>query len=324
VLAERGEAQARVRAPVGRVQQLPEPPLDGLEVEVGTLGQPATEHEHRRVERVREVDEPEGHPAGELVDDRHRRRVALLGGGLDVLAADLRHVAAGDLHDAPQASAHGRRAGELRQPRAGCVPLPAAPAPAGARRTVRVDHHVPELPREPVVPDDEAPTHDDAPADPGPQRHRHDVVVTPSGTDLPLGERRARRVVGDGHRPAEERAEAPGHVEVEHVGHVGRRAQHAVDRDEPGSPDADRPDVPCVVRQHGRDARQHLDELVRVVRRGLARLGDDVVGVVHAVVDDHAEALRATDVDAQATRHRRRSDDPAFRPRRGSSARAPS
>jgi hypothetical protein len=82
--------------------------------------------------------------------------------------------------------------------------------------------------------------------------------------------------------------------------------------------DPHRADLAGLGGQHARDAGEGLDELVGAVGCGLARLGDDVVLVLDAVVDDHAEALRAADVDAQAAGHDRRPWFRTFRLRRGS------
>ena len=128
VLAELGEGQLGLRAELGRVEQLAEPALDRIEVEVGALGQPAAEHEHGGIEGVGEVDQAEGDPAGELVDDRQRTLVALLGRRLHVLAAHQRRIAAGDLDDASKSSADGGGPGQLAESGPGRVALPAARA----------------------------------------------------------------------------------------------------------------------------------------------------------------------------------------------------
>src|SRR5829696_8026904 len=99
VLAEGGEAQAGVRAVLRGVEQFAEPALDRVEVEVRALGEAAPEHEDRRIERVREVDQAERDPAGELVDHGTGSLVALLRRSLHVLTAHERDVAASHLHD---------------------------------------------------------------------------------------------------------------------------------------------------------------------------------------------------------------------------------
>ena len=81
----------------GAYSSSPNQRSDRRQVQVGAVGEPAAEHERRRVEGVRQVDEAEGDPAGELVDHGERARVALLGRGLDVLAAHQLDVAAGDV-----------------------------------------------------------------------------------------------------------------------------------------------------------------------------------------------------------------------------------
>ena len=214
VLAELGERQHRVRAQLGGVQQLAEPAPDRRQVQVGADGEPAAEHERRRVEGVRQVDEAEGDPAGELVDDGQRARVALLGRRLDVLAAHQLDVAAGDVHDPPQAPADGRRPRQLGEAGTRRVALPAPLAAAHARRAVGVDHHVAELAGEAVVPDVQPAVGDDAAADAGPERDHHQVVDAARRALLPLGQRRARGVVAHRHRTADARPEPAGDVEL--------------------------------------------------------------------------------------------------------------
>ena len=127
------------------------------------------------------------------------------------------------------------------------------------------------------------------------------VTITMSSTPRPaptVHSARAAQVasLATATGPPEPAGEPAGDVELDHVGHVRRRPQHALDRDQPGRPDADR----CRRAAHGRleladDHRQHLDQRVTAARGRLPGLGDDVP----AVVDHHAEALGAADVDPE-------------------------
>ena len=102
----------------GRVEQRVEPRGDRRQVQVGGVGEPAAEHEHRRVEQVGQVDQPERDPPGELVDHGERpagrRRSAALA---HVLAAHARRSSpASATTAAPSRPATRRLAGQHRQP----------------------------------------------------------------------------------------------------------------------------------------------------------------------------------------------------------------
>ena len=98
----------------------------------------------------------------------------------------------------------------------------------------------PNSPVNPLAPTTSRPPATMPPPMPVPERDHHHVVDAAPGADGPLGERGARGVVADRDGPAESLGEAAGDVELDHVGHVRRRLQHAVERDQPGQPDADR------------------------------------------------------------------------------------
>ena len=128
--AELGERQRRMGPQLGGVEQRPEPLLDRGEVQLGAFGQAAAEDEGGGVEGVGQVDQADGDPPGELVDDVEGPTVALPRRGLDVLAAHQRRVAAGDLDDPPQPATDGGRAGQLSEARTG---QRSAPSSRGAR-----------------------------------------------------------------------------------------------------------------------------------------------------------------------------------------------
>ena len=158
-----------------------------------------------------------------------------------------------------------------------------------------VDDHVAELAGEPVGTHDQPPGGDDAPADARAQRHHHQVVDAAPGADGPLGERGAGGVVADRDPPAEPLGEAAGDVELDHIGDVRRRLQHAVERDQPGEPDTDGLDGAGVGLEVADDRGEDVDQRIATARRGLTGLGEErTVGV-----DDDTEALRAADVDAE-------------------------
>ena len=190
-----------MRAQLGRIQQLVEPALDRREVQVGAFGETTAEHEPRRVERVGQVDQPERHPTGELVDHRQRLGVTFPGRRLDVLAAHERRISAGDLEHPSQPAADGGRAGELGQAGSRREALPASTPAARARWPDRIDDHVAELAGEAVLPDDQPAAGDHAAADARPERDHHEVLDALPGADLPLGVGRCRGVVADGDRP---------------------------------------------------------------------------------------------------------------------------
>ena len=226
-----------------------------------------------------------------------RVAVALPRRGLDVLAAHERRVAAGDLDDAPQPAADGRLAGQLGQPGARRVALPAAPPPARARRAVGVDDHVAELAGEPVGPDDQPAAGDDAAADAGAERHQHHVVDAPPGADAPLGERGARGVVVDA-RPADRVARRAGRRRRARStsGMFGDARSTPSRVTSPGTPDADGVDGP------GSDSSSPTISASASISASPPRgrrptgLGDERRR--SASIDD-AEALRAADVDAE-------------------------
>ena len=216
---------------------------------------------------------------------------------MDVLALDPGFLAAGQVDDAGGPILGGGDAGQPGQAGSGGVALPAAPPPTRAGRAVGVDDHVAELAGETVGADQEAAPGHDATADARAERHHDQVRLAPPDAQSPLGQRRARGVVGHRDRPAQPVAEAGPDVELRHAGDVRRRDQHPVDGDQPGDADADRHAVGRsrgLGGQRGGGAFEGLDQTDGVVRGALAHLGHHLAGVV----EGDAEDLRTADVEA--------------------------
>ena len=236
-------------AQVRGVQQPGEPPLDRPEVQVGRRRQATAQDERLRVQHVGEVGQAEGDPLAEQIDHGQRVGVALAGGVLDVLAAHVLGVTAGQFDDAVQPLAHRGLAGQAGQPGARGVALPAPAAPARARWPVGVDHHVTDLAGEAVGPAHQAVVGDDPPADPR-TKGDHDHVCPPDGrAHLPLGGDGTGGVVVHLHGSPEAGGQHRAHGEVGHVTQVRGGLDHPVAGHQAGHADAHRSHATDIGRQ---------------------------------------------------------------------------
>ena len=191
------------------------------------------------------------------------------------------------------------------------VALPATASTARARWSGRVDDHVAVLTRETVATSLQTTGLDEPASDAGPEGDEDDVVHPLRGTEHPLGDGRARRVVVDPHLVPEFGAEPTGDVEVGDAVEIRSRLQHTVAVDESGHADTEFVVRTEHVGQFGEGVDQLRDRPV-AAGGGTPLFGDDLT----AGVERDAEALGAADVDAdgQTGRHER-----PLRPRRTSS-----
>ena len=148
--------------------------------------------------------------------------------------------------------------------------VPAARARALARLAVLDDHHVPEL--GPGA--EELAVEDDAAADAGPERQRHEVGRAATRAELELGEGRAARVVLDLDRQVEPPLHLLGEVDVAERDVDGAEREPGRVVDPRRDPEADR--VDAVERQRPHDVGELVEQrLLRGRhRRALDRLED--------------------------------------------------
>src|SRR5439155_17050132 len=204
---------------------------------------PAADHDHLGIEDVDDVRQADPEEAADLAEDVARERVALDRRFADELSGDRVEVAAGTGEQIRPGAAFDALPRETPDRVAGRDRLPAAAVAAAAHGAVGIDHHVPELRADTVMPAVDVAVDDDAAADPGTDGD-HDLISGPApGAVDRLRQRRDVRVVVDDRRQAEFFGEpvADGYVTVREVrcaeDHAGVRI------DEAGRTDPDRHDA---------------------------------------------------------------------------------
>lgn len=153
----------------------------------------------------------------------------------------------------------------------------------------------------------EGPSGDDTPSDARAESHEHEVVAVATGSESPLGQRAAGGVVIDPHGLIEACTKQTGHVEVGDTVKVGSCAQDAGVGDQTRHSDTDRDhrtDAGLDIGHHRSEGVDEKRETARAPWGWLSGLVDDRSGIV----ENHSEALRATNIDTETepVRHEQR------------------
>ena len=156
-----------------------------------------------------------------------------------------------------------------------------------------------DLPGEAVGAAYECAAGDHSAADARSKRHHHKIVDATRYPCFPLRRSRTGAVVVDVNGGTQFAAEQRADFEVRDVHQVGSRPQYAGARHQPRHPNSYRVPRAHVTRQLG----QRRNDRLRPSWRRATLLLCDVSGVI----ENHAETLGTTDVDAEASTHRHAS-----------------
>ncbi len=169
------------------------------------------------------------------------------------------------------------------------IPLPASPLSARARDAVRLDDHVPELAREPVVTTLQHPAAHEPTTDAGAEPDEHQVVDAAAGTQLPLGQTGDGVVVVDQDVQPRPGLQQLAQMQQLDPGEVRRGDEDPVTGHQPWHCHTDRHDRAEVFA----DVCKGLDQFGWGTRCRKPVFSDD--GSI--VVERHTEALRPADID---------------------------